>query len=78
MTDLLFLGLIGVLISLVIIASVVFYFSKKIDNNNLSCPECGSTGDDIRLVSEVKSGNELKSTYKCCKCGKLIRKNKEV
>lgn len=73
MMEILCIGLAGIIISAGVVISLVLHFSKE-DDNELVCPDCNS---DIRLVSEVVSGSEIKSTYKCKNCNKLIRKSKK-
>lgn len=76
--DLLLIGLAGIIVSAVVVISLVLHFSKEDDRNSeLACPDCKKPSRDIRLVSEVVSGNEIKSTYKCKNCNKLIRKSKK-
>ena len=78
MMDLLLIGLAGIFVSAGVVISLVLHFSKEDDGNSeLACPDCKKPSRDIRLVSEVVSGNEIKSTYKCKNCNKLIRKSKK-
>lgn len=78
MMDILLICLAGIFVSAVVVVSLVLQFSKEDDNNSeLACPDCKKPSRDIRLVSEVVSGNEIKSTYKCSNCKRLIRKSKK-
>lgn len=78
MMDVLLICLAGIFVSAVVVVSLVLHFSKEDDKNSeLACPDCKKPSRDIRLVSEVVSGNEIKSTYKCKNCKRLIRKSKK-
>lgn len=78
MMDILWIGLAGSFICIGIVISLVIHFSKEDDmNSDLACPDCENPRRDIRLVSEVVSGDEIKSTYKCKNCNRLIRKSKK-
>lgn len=78
MMDILFIGLAGIAVSAVVVISLVLKFSKEDDmNSELACPDCENPRRDIRLVSEVTSGDEIKSVYKCKNCNRLIRKSKK-
>lgn len=78
MMEILWIGLAGIAVSAVVVISLILHFSKEDDKNSeLACPDCKKPSRDIRLVSEVVSGNEIKSTYKCKNCNKLIRKSKK-
>lgn len=78
MMVILLIGLAGIIVSAGVVISLVLHFSKEDDKNSeLACPDCKKPSRDIRLVSEVVSGNEIKSTYKCKNCNKLIRKSKK-
>lgn len=78
MMDILLICLAGIFVSAVVVVSLVLQFSKEDDKNSeLACPGCKKPSRDIRLVSEVVSGNEIKSTYKCSNCKRLIRKSKK-
>lgn len=72
MMDVLLICLAGIFVSAGVVISLVLQFSKEDDRE--VCPDCNG---DTRLVSEVVSGNEIKSTYKCKNCKRLIRKSKK-
>ena len=78
MMDILLICLAGIFVSAVVVVSLVLHFSREDElNSELVCPDCKKPSRDIRLVSEVVSGNEIKSTYKCKNCKRLIRKSKK-
>ena len=78
MMDILLICLAGIFVSAVVVVSLVLLFSREDElNSELACPDCKKPSRDIRLVSEVVSGNEIKSTYKCSNCKRLIRKSKK-
>lgn len=78
MMDILLICLAGIFVSAVVVVSLVLHYSKEDDKNSeLACPDCKKPSRDIRLVSEVVSGSEIKSTYKCSNCKRLIRKSKK-
>lgn len=78
MMDILLICLAGIFVSAVVVISLVLHFSREDElNSELACPDCKKPSRDIRLVSEVVSGNEIKSTYKCSNCKRLIRKSKK-
>lgn len=78
MMDILLICLAGIFVSAVVVVSLVLHFSREDElNSELACPDCKKPSRDIRLVSEVVSGNEIKSTYKCSNCKRLIRKSKK-
>lgn len=78
MMDVLLICLAGIFVSAVVVVLLVLQFSKEDElNSELACPDCKKPSRDIRLVSEVVSRSEIKSTYKCKNCNKLIRKSKK-
>lgn len=77
MMDILLICLAGIFVSAVVVVSLVLQFSREDKNSELACPDCKKPSRDIRLVSEVESGDEIKSTYKCSNCKRLIRKSKK-